>query len=42
VPPQFGWGEASQFDGSEEGLMVGGIWRKVMAAHMKLCASRAF
>ena len=22
--------------------MIGGIWRKIMAAHLKLCASRAF
>jgi transposase len=42
VPLQFGWGEAFQFDWSEEGLVIGGIWRKVMVAHMKLCASRAF
>ena len=42
VPLQFGWGEAFQFDWSEEGLVIGGIWRKVQLAHMKLCASRAF
>src|SRR5690606_35975818 len=42
VPLQFGWGEAFQFDWSEEGLVIGGIWRKVMLAHMKLCASRAY
>ncbi|WP_028453019.1 IS21 family transposase [Chitinilyticum aquatile] len=22
--------------------MIGGIWRKILAAHLKLCASRAF
>lgn len=38
----FAWGEAFQFDWSEEGLVVGGLWRKVQLAHMKLCASRAF
>ena len=42
VPLQFGWGEAFQFDWSEEGLVIGGTWRKVQLAHMKLCASRAF
>ena len=38
----FAWGEAFQFDWSEEHLVIGGIWRKVQLAHMKLCASRAF
>jgi transposase len=42
VPLAFDLGEAFQFDWSEEGLVVGGIWRRVMLAHMKLCASRAF
>ena len=42
VPLSFGWGEAFQFDWSEEGLVIGGVWRKVQLAHMKLCASRAF
>lgn len=42
VPLTFAWGEAFQFDWSEEGLVIGGIWRKVQLAHMKLCASRAF
>ncbi len=42
VPLQFAWGEAFQFDWSEEGLVIGGVWRKVQLAHMKLCASRAF
>jgi transposase len=36
------WGEAFQFDRSEEGLVIGGVWRKVQLARMKLCASRAF
>ncbi len=42
VPLQFALGEAFQFDWSEEGLVVGGIYRKMQVAHMKLCASRAF
>jgi transposase len=42
VPLHFALGEAFQFDWSEEGLVVGGLWRKVQLAHMKLCASRAF
>ena len=42
VPLSFGWGEAFQFDWSEEHLLIGGIWRKIQLAHMKLCASRAF
>jgi transposase len=42
VPLSFAWGEAFQFDWSEESLVIGGIWRKLQLAHMKLCASRAF
>ncbi len=42
VPLSFALGEAFQFDWSEERLVIGGIWRKVLLAHMKLCASRAF
>ncbi len=42
VPLRFDWGEAFQFDWSEESLVIGGIWRKIQLAHMKLCASRAF
>jgi len=42
VPLTFAFGEAFQFDWSEEGLVVGGIYYKVQVAHMKLCASRAF
>ena len=41
VPLSFAWGEAFQFDWSEEGIVIGGVWRKVQLAHMKLCASRA-
>ena len=42
VPLSFEWGEAFQLVWSEEGIVIGGIWRKVQLAHMKLCASRAF
>lgn len=42
VPLKFGLGEAFQFDWSEESLLIGGLHRKVMLAHLKLCASRAF
>lgn len=42
VPLSFELGEAYQFDWSEEALVVGGVYRKVQLAHMKLCASRAF
>ena len=42
VPLVFELGEAFQFDWSEEGLVVGGIYRRMQVSHMKLCASRAF
>jgi transposase len=42
VPLTFELGEAFQFDWSEEGLVVGGIYYRAQVAHMKLCASRAF
>jgi len=42
VPLKFELGEAFQFDWSDEGLAVGGIYRRVQVSHMKLCASRAF
>jgi transposase len=42
VPLKFELGEAFQFDWSEERLVIGGVWRKLMVAHLKLCASRAF
>ena len=42
VPLKFELGEAFQFDWSEEGLVVGGIYRRCQVAHLKLCASRAF
>ena len=29
-------------DWSEEHLIIGGVWRKILASHLKLCASRAF
>lgn len=42
VPLSFELGEAFQFDWSEEGLLVGGVFYKLQVAHLKLCASRAF
>jgi len=42
VPLNFALGEAFQFDWSEEGLLIGGIYRRMQVAHLKLCASRAF
>ena len=42
VPLKFELGEAFQFDWSEERLVIGGVWRRLMVAHLKLCASRAF
>jgi transposase len=42
VPLRFSYGEAFQFDWSEESLVVGTYPRKVQVAHIKLCASKAF
>jgi len=42
VPLKFEMGEAFQFDWSEEGLVVGGIYYRMQVSHLKLCASRAF
>ena len=42
IPLKFEFGEAFQFDWSEESLLIGGVYRKILAAHTKLCASRAF
>ena len=42
VPLKFELGDAFQFDWSEEGLVVGGIYHRMQVSHMKLCASRAF
>jgi transposase len=42
VPLAFELGEAYQFDWSEEGLVVGGIFYRLQVAQLKLCASRAF
>jgi transposase len=42
VPLAFELGEAFEFDWSEEGLVVGGIYYRMQVSHMKLCASRAF
>ncbi len=42
VPLKFELGEAFPFDWGEESLVIGGILRKVIASHTKLCSSRAF
>jgi len=42
VPLSFELGEAFQFDWSDEGLVVGGVFYKMQVSHLKLCASRAF
>lgn len=42
VPLKFEPGEAHQFDWSEEHLILGGVWRKVLVGHLKLCFSRTF
>ena len=42
VPLSFEWGEAYQFDWSEEGVVVGGVFYRAQVAHLMLCASRAF
>lgn len=42
VPLKFALGEAFQFDWSEESLVIGGLYRRIQVAHLKLCASRAF
>jgi transposase len=42
VPLSFEFGEAFQFDWSEEGLPVGGVYHRMQVSHLKLCASKAF
>ena len=42
MPLAFELGEAFQFDWSEKGLVVGGIYYRMQVSHLKLCASRAF
>ncbi|MBK9444374.1 MAG: IS21 family transposase [Comamonadaceae bacterium] len=42
VPLKFELGEAFQFDWSEEGMVIGGIYHRMQVSHMKPCASRAF
>ena len=42
VPLRFEPGEAFQFDWSDEGMVVGGLYYKLQVAHLKLCFSRAF
>jgi len=36
VPLNFEFGEAFQFDWSDEGLLVGGVFYKIQVAHLKL------
>ncbi len=42
VPLAFELGEAFQFDWSEEGLVIAGVYRRMQVSHLKLCSSRAF
>jgi hypothetical protein len=42
VPLTFEQGEAFQFDWSEDGLLIGGVYYRLQVSHMKLCASGAF
>ena len=42
VPLLFELGEAFQFDWSDEGMVIGGVYYKLQVSHLKLCASRAF
>jgi transposase len=42
VPLRFELGEAFQFDWSEDGLLIGGVYYRLQVSHMKLCASGAF
>lgn len=42
VPLSVEQGEAFQFDWSGEGLVAGGIYRRMRVSHLKLCASRSF
>lgn len=42
MPLTLALGEAFQFDWSEGGLLIGGLFRRIQVSHMKLCASRAF
>lgn len=42
VPLAFAYGEAFQFDWSQEGLAVAGVYYRMQVSRMKVCASRAF
>ena len=42
VPLTFELGEAFQFDWSEDGLVIGGVYYRLQVSHMLLCASGAF
>ncbi|KDD71144.1 hypothetical protein V466_00275 [Pseudomonas mandelii PD30] len=41
-PLTFALGKAFQFDWSEEGPLIFGLFRRIQIYHMKLRASRAF
>ncbi len=41
VPLAFEWGDAYQFDWSEEGVVVGGVYYRAQVAHLTLCARPA-
>lgn len=42
TPLSIEFGEAFQFDWSDEGMVVDVVFYNVQVAHLKLCASRAF
>lgn len=42
VPLTFELGEAFQFDWSEDGLVIAGVYYRLQVSHMLLCASGAF
>jgi hypothetical protein len=43
VPLHFELGEAFQFDWSEEHLLIGGVWRKIMASPLGApCSPKSF
>jgi hypothetical protein len=41
VPWKFELSEAFQFDWSEEGLVIGRVYRRMQVSYLKRCASRA-
>ncbi len=42
MPLHFELDEAFQFEWSEEGLVIGGIYRRIQVSHLKLYNSRPF